>query len=112
VDTGLTFPFIRPFPWPSYSYPLYRFITHKPETCVLVLNCSGLCNGSGTVTSELTLFWTGTEPSLSNYLDSMICPLKRVLCGLDTFYFDTTAASVFVTGETTPKVFIPVVTVY
>jgi hypothetical protein len=43
-----------------------------------------------------------------------LSPLKRDLGGLDknTFYFDTTAASLFVTGETVVKVFIPVVTVY
>jgi hypothetical protein len=44
--------------------------------------------------------------------------LKSVLCGLDRehllkpLYFDTSAASVFVTAETTVKVFIPVVMVY
>jgi hypothetical protein len=33
-------------------------------TCLLVLNCSCRCNCSGTVTSELTQFWIGTELSL------------------------------------------------
>jgi hypothetical protein len=65
VDAGLTLPFIGPFPWPSYSYSLYRFITQKPEPSLLVLNCSCRCNCSGTdsgleldcLCSVLTLFW-------------------------------------------------------
>jgi hypothetical protein len=54
VDAALTLPFIGPFPWPSYNYSLYKFVTQKAVTCLLFLNCS--CNCSGAVTSGLTLF--------------------------------------------------------
>jgi hypothetical protein len=96
VDAGFTLPFV----WPSYNYSLWRFIIQNTVTCVLVLNC----NCSGTVTSGLTLFWNcdfGTI-LLSQYFADWI----------QNTYFDTTAASLFVTGETTVKAFIPVVTVY
>jgi hypothetical protein len=46
-----------------------------------------------------------------NYLSSAIL-LTLTEWIKNAFYFDTTAASLFVTGETTVKDFTPVVTVY
>jgi hypothetical protein len=115
------------FPWPSYNYSLYKFITPKPVICILVLNCSANC--SGTVTSGLTLFWLElnclcAELELQNSLSTELCYglsllwtvsllLRETLADwIQNTYLDTTTASLFVTGETTVKVFILVVTVY
>jgi hypothetical protein len=58
------------------------------------------------VTWGLTLFWTGTEQSAIILRETLVDWMKN------TLYLDTTAASLFVTGETTVKVFISVVTIY
>jgi hypothetical protein len=101
------FVLFEPFPWLSYNYSLYNLITQKPVTCLVVLNCSCRCNCSCKLFwTKLSLCWTGSELSTFCY------PLKRVFGALDTeHYLDTTAASLFFTGETSVKVFIPVVKV-
>jgi hypothetical protein len=61
------FVLFRPFPWPSYNYSLYKFITHKPVSCLLVLNCSCRCNCLCN-----WLFWTVVSAQLNFWTDSLL----------------------------------------
>jgi hypothetical protein len=58
------------------------------------------------MSSELTVFWAGTALLLKEHLAHWIENIW------DTSISYTTAASIFVTAETTFKALIPVVTVY
>jgi hypothetical protein len=65
-------------------------------TCLLVLKCSSRCCDSWT---DRLLNWNFGTILLREYLEDWI---------KNNLYFDTITASVFVTGETAVKVFIPV----
>jgi hypothetical protein len=87
---------------------MYRFITHKPVTCLLVLNCSCRCNCLDCVLGAVP-----SELSVSHPLKKFLCLLGRehLLQPFNSLSFDKTAGSIYVTAET-PLLKFSVVTVY
>jgi hypothetical protein len=79
------------------------FYCLKFETSLFVASYDSQGHGGGIRPLLHTgLLWAGTSLLLK---DNFADWIKNI-------YFDTTAASVFVTGETILKIFIPVITVY